>query len=262
MRFFYRILLVFFFPGAAFSLYNSNPSMPMMPEQGLFISKESFFGLKAGYELDWIYQCDLKLDLHHFPKKQTHSYRSLTQFGVVTVNFNDRVELFADMGALSCQWHHDLSSSNQIFYKSDFSWMWGIGGRAILAYWGELQLGVNASYAQSHPSLSQLKVNGESYSHDGARVDLNPWQVGAGLSYRFGWFVPYVGLDYLNLTIEVDHLNSLKEVLPKKKTEFKNDQPMGFFLGMGIGPEIGFNVNIELRFINEYGCSASADFKF
>jgi hypothetical protein len=29
-----------------------------------------------------------------------------------------------------------------------------------------------------------------------------------------------------------------------------------------LGPEVGFNVNVEARVINEYGCSVSADFKF
>ena len=256
------ILGSFLAPFSAFALYNGNPSLPMMPEMGVFISKNACFGVKVGYELDWVYDCDLHLDLHHFSKKQAHHYASLTQFGIATLNFNDRVELFANMGSLSCHWNHRLNSTHQISYVSNQNWAWGVGGRAILAYWGDLQLGVNASYVQSHPSLSSLKVNGQSYDHQRAKIDLNPWQIGAGVSYRFGWFLPYIGMDYINLSIEVEDLDSLAFLIPQEKTFFKNEQPLGLFFGMGVGPEEGFNLNVEARFINENGCSVSADFKF
>ena len=260
MRFLFQILI--FAPLSAFALYNGNVSLPMMPERGVFISKNACFGFKTGYELDWVYDCDLDLDTHHLPKKQTHDYASLTQFGVLTLNFNDRVELFGNMGSLSCHWNHRVDATHKISYVGDPSWAWGVGGRAILAYWGDLQLGVNAAYVQSHPSLSSLKVNNQSYSHKHVKIDLNPWQVGAGLSYRFGWFLPYIGIDYLNQTLEVEDLDSLAFLLPRKTTLFKNKHPLGLFLGAGLGPEVGFNINIEARFINEYGCSVSADFKF
>ncbi len=249
-------------PFALFALYNGNPSLPMMPEIGVFISRDSSFGLKLGYEFDWVYDCDLHLDLQHLPKKQTRSYHSLTQFGVVTLNFNDRVELFGTMGALSCQWDHRINSADRIAYESQLSCAWGIGGRAILAYWGDLQLGVNASYAQSNPALSSLKVNGQGYDHKGAKIDLNPWQVGSGLSYRLGWLTPYIGLDYIHLVLEVEDLDSLGFLIPQKKTLFKIENPIGLFGGIGIGPLRGFSLNMEARFINENGCSVSADFKF
>lgn len=262
MRLLYQISLLLLAPLSAFALYNGNVSLPMMPQEGVFISKNACFGFKVGYELDWVYDCDLDLDSHHLSKKQTHDYESLTQFGVLTLNFNDRVELFGNMGSLSCHWNHRVDATHKISYVGDPTWAWGVGGRAILAYWGDLQLGINAAYVQSHPSLSSLKVNGRSYSHKSVKIDLNPWQVGAGVSYRLGSALPYIGIDYLNQTIEVESLKSLAFLLPHERTLFKNKQPLGLFLGVGLGLERGWNVNAEARFINEYGCSVSADFKF
>jgi len=239
---------------SAFALYNGNVSLPMMPQKGVFISENAVLGFKAGYELDWVYNCHLKLHTSNLPKNQVHDFNSLTQFAVLTLNFIDRVEIFGNLGSLSCHWNHQVNSTHKISYQADPSWAWSIGGRAILAYWGELQFGVNASYLQSHPSLSSLKVNGESFSHKGSHIHLNPWGIGAGVSYRFCWFLPYIGINYLNQTLEVEDLDSLAFFLPKEKTRFKINQPMG--------PEVGFNVNVEARVINEYGCSVSADFKF
>ena len=262
MRLLYQIVFLLLAQISAFALYNGNVSLPMMPHRGVFISKNACFGCKAGYELDFVYQSHLELDTQPFSKKQIHDYNSLTQFGVLTLNFNDRVEIFGNLGALSCHWNHRIDSTHKISYKADPSWAWGVGGRAILAYWGDLQLGVNASYVQSHPSLSSVKVNGQAFSHKGAHIDINPWGVGAGVSYRFGWFIPYIGINYLHQILEVEDLDSLAFLLPKEKTQCKNEQPMGLFLGMGVGPEVGFSMNVEARLINEYGCSVSADFKF
>jgi hypothetical protein len=248
----------------AFALYNGNPSLPMMPEEGIFISKEYWLGVKVGYELDWVYERRLKMEGHHLThcKKSVYRFETLGHFGVVTLNFNDRVELFTTLGTLSCELSHHPFSNIKISYHTDAHFAWGVGGRAILAYWGDLQVGVNAAYLQSTPSLSSLRMNEKSYSTHHTEFDFTQWQVGIGTSYRFPWVVPYIGVDYSNFRTRIEHLNSISAVIPSSHVTFKDTYPCGIFLGVGFSPHRAFNLNLEARFINENALSLSTDLKF
>ena len=213
---------------SAFALYNGNPSAPMMPESGLFISKEEWFGVKVGYICDYVYDQSLRVEgpqIDHGHKKNKNYY-CLSQFGVITANFNDRVEIFGNLGVLSSEIVQDLHSDTKISYRTLNHFAWGVGGRAILAYWGNLQLAANASYVESNPNLSALKVNSNSYSVKGAGLDYNQWQVGIGASYRINWFIPYIGFNYTNFRMRIENLSAIKSLIPSKHVTFKDTLPL------------------------------------
>ena len=157
--------------------------------------------------------------------------------------------------------HHPFTGT-EISYKSENGFAWGVGGRAILAYWGDIQLGLNAEYMASDPSLSSLSVDGRAYSVGKSEVDYCQWQIGLGASYRLGWFIPYFGVNYINLKEKFRHLDSIVFVLPKGHVTFKSDNPYGVYLGFGVSFPRALQVNFEARFINENAVSVSADFKF
>lgn len=249
---------------SAFALYNGNPSLPMMPETGAFIPKECWFGMKAGYEMDFVYDRKLHMDGHHLGhcSRRVHQFESLSNFGVVTFNFNDRVEIFGNLGSMSCEISHRPFSNTKISYHSSSHFAWGVGGRAILAYWGDLQLSVNAAYVATDSSLSSLKVNSKSFSTRHAEFDLREWQVGIGVSWRLRWFVPYLGADFSDFRARIDHLNSIKFLIPGNHITVKDSYPCGIFSGLGFSPSRAFNVNLEARFINENAVTLSTDFKF
>jgi hypothetical protein len=260
-RFLFSLLLL---PLKALALYNGNPSFPMMPETGLFISKDQWFGLKVGYEFDWVYDRRLRMEgqrLEHCSKK-VQTYESFSNFGVITLNFNDRVEIFGTLGAMSNEISQRPFSETKISYHTDAQFTWGVGGRAILAYWGDLQVSVNAAYVKSDPSLSSLKVNGNRYSTRPTEIDFSQWQIGIGASYRINWFIPYIGVDHSDFRMRIEHLDVIKFLIPSKHVTFKDSYPIGVFLGFGLSPHRAFNFNIEARFINENAVSLSADFKF
>ena len=248
----------------AFALYNGNPSLPMMPETGAFIPREVWFGVKAGYECDFVYDRKLRMEGQHLDNcsKKVHHYQSLGNYGVLTLNFSDRVEFFSAFGALSCELSHTPFSNTKITYKTDSAFAWSVGGRAILAYWGDLQVSVNAAYLQSTPSLSSLRVNNSTYSTHGTEFDYTEWQIGLGLSYRFGGIIPYIGADFSNYRTRIEDLDSIRFILPSRHATFKDVYPCGFFLGLGLAPRRAFSFNFEARFINEYAVSGTADFKF
>lgn len=258
------LLSLLVLPLHLFSLYNGNPSLPMMPEVGLFIPKEKWIGFKAGYQFDNVYDRKLHMEGQHLDgcRKSVQKYESLTNFGVATINFNDRVEVFGNLGSMSCEISHHPFSDTRISYHTPTHFIWGVGGRAILAYWGDLQVALNAAYAQSDLQLSSLKVNGSSYPKGHAEIDFSEWQVGIGVSYRLKWFIPYIGADYSDFRARIEHLDSIELLIPSKHVTFKETYPLGIFLGFGLSPHRAFSFNAEARFINENAVSLSADFKF
>ena len=261
MRLFFLLLLI---PINAIALYDGNPSLPMMPEHGFFISKEDWLGLKIGYLFDYVYDRKLHLDGidQGLSRKKVQKYESLSNFGSITANFNDRVEVFGLLGVMSSELSQKPFSNTKITYHSNNQFAWGVGGRAIVAYWGDLQFCVNAQYVKSNPHVSSLKVNGNSYSTHHTDIDYTQWQIGIGISYRFNWVIPYVGVDYSDFREKIAHLKSIKFVIPSAQVTFKNSEMFGIFLGFGFAAPLGFQVNMEARFINENALSLSMDFKF
>ena len=175
---FLACLSIALFPfGILSALYNGNPSFPMMPEKGMFISKNCFVGVKVGYEFDEVYDRKLHLvgqGLPHIHKSVNEAHLR-TNLGVVTLNLRDRVELFTTLGTLSSSFKHHPVEEFKISYHSVNHFTWGGGGRVILAYWGDVQLSINASYLSCDSPLSSLKVNGSSYQKKERR-----WTFGSG----------------------------------------------------------------------------------
>jgi hypothetical protein len=91
---------------------------------------------------------------------------------------------------------------------------------------------------------------------------MRSWQIGLGTSYRFRLCVPYAGVSYTQFKITLSHLRHLSLPIPLQTLSFKNRNPLGFFVGIGLGLKKGFDLNVETRLFSEYGASASADVKF
>lgn len=264
MRRVFFLLSLLLLPLKVLALYNGNPSAPMMPEVGIFIPQEVWFGVKTGYAFDRVYDRKLHMSGQHLQhcNKRVQKYESLSNFGVLTLNFYDRVEIFGDVGVTSFDlWHHPFPES-KVSYHTGSRFTWGVGGRAIIAYWGNLQFALNAEYFRSNPPLSSLEVNGKAYPARHSELHFTEWQVGAGFSYRVDWFIPYIGVDFANFRIHIDHLDAIEFLIPSGHVTFKENYPAGLFLGFGMAPHRAFSMNVELRFFNENAVSVSADIKF
>lgn len=246
------------------ALYNGNPSFPMMPEEGAFIAKDKWLGFKIGYQFDCVYDRKLHMEGHGHEdsRKKVRKYESLSNLGVFTLNFNQRVELFSAFGSLSCKISQAPYSGTEVDYHSATNFVWQVGGRAILAYWGDLQFAIDAAFESSSSPLSSLQVNSESYSKRSSEIGYDQWQIGVGISYRLHWFVPYLGVNYSDFRSRIEHLNSLEFLFPEKHVTFKESYTTGLFMGFGLVSNRAFNVNFEARLLNENAISVSADFKF
>ena len=245
------------------ALYNGNPSFPMMPEEGLFFKKEGWLTIKAGYEWDDLFDRKLKVRTHkEHLKRRVGDYSAMGNFGVITLGCNDRVEAYGVLGTEKADIHYHPYSDTHLKFKTDHRFAWTIGGRAILAYWGNTQLGIDAKYFQFDPHIDSLSLNGRSLRPEGARYHYKEWQVGLGVSQRINVFFPYLGLKYSNVQAKFRHLQAISSLFPKEKFTMENRHPMGVFLGLGISLERALNFNFEARLYDETAITVSTDLRF
>lgn len=211
------------------ALYNGNPSFPMMPEEG-FLFKNSWFSWKVGYQWDevWNRRIALKSRKVSFDRK-VQTYTMMNHLGVVTWGFCDRVELYGAVGQ-----SHARARYAPYSWTMDAHLAWDVGGRAMLAYWGDFQLGVDAKYFQTHDADAHYRE----------------WQIGLACSYRKSWWIPYLGIDYSDMRIK------------REDWVFKNRFPIGLLMGFGVGLARGVNVNAELRLVSEMALTLSGDIRF
>lgn len=260
----YKLLWLLLFPCIkAFSLYNGNPSFPMMPENGLFTGKNAWFGIKVGYEWDDVFDRNLRVKNHHDEiRRKVRKYEGIGNFGTLTLGLADRVEVYTTLGAVSARIHQQPLSHVPITYRSDNQFAWSVGGRGILAYWGDLQLGVNAAYFRYSPKVDSLHVKSASIPHSEAGFHYCEWQVGLSVCYRIGLLYPYIGFKYANVRAKFYHLNAIADIIPEKHFTLENKYPIGLLFGCGLAPEKGFAINAEIRLVDETAVTLSGDLRF
>ncbi len=256
------LLLCLLWCAQAWALYNGNPSFPMMPDGGVF-AKDAYVTLKTGYEFDDVFKQQMHVSKpQNDQKRGVQEFKTLGNFGAIKLVISDRVEIYSMLGTMSAKISQKPYDGIKIHYKANPHFAWSIGGRTILAYWGNTQLGMNAGYLRYQPHLNQIKVNGSTYSSSGAELQYWEWQVGAGVSHRIGMLVPYVGGYYAQSEADFLYLNSLKSIIPGRHFLLKSSKNPGVAVGCGFAPNRGFTVNVEGRFINQTALSASAEIKF
>lgn len=245
------------------SLYNGNPSLPEMPEEGWLISKESWLDLKIGYEGDIVF--DRCMHVHASHDNDVHninSYQSTMNSGTFTFGFSNRVELYFLLGSYQVELSQRLHNENHIHYDTDHH-LGGLAGvRAIVGYWGETRLGLDAKYFMSTPDLAHLKLNGHHVPSDSAKMTDLEWQVGASLSHKVSFFIPYIGIKYSSAEIKLSHLHSLESALGTNHLRLKNKYPVGFVFGFGLSADRALAANLEARILDETAATLAVDFRF
>lgn len=263
MRKLYLFLSNLLICNSGFTLYTGNPGSPGIPEEGLFLSKESWLRIKAGYEYDHVQNRKVAvISQNAVQVKKMHTAKLLSNFGTFTISINQRLDLYIALGKTRAEFAHRFYFQGpDITYQAYNNFAWGGGGRTILAYWGDTQVGLAASYRSIRPDLYIIRVDQELFFPQRTKIFCSEWQVSMGLYHRFSYFVPYIALQYADFQGEI---RGLPRVLTfyKRHFSFKNQHPFGIALGFGLTNQRGFQCNFEARFFEENAYTLSADVSF
>lgn len=208
------LAFVFCLSSVAFANVSLSPSVPLFPEEGLLIAKESFATIKAGYFVDYNWRTHLSNDFDIDHAKT----RSLAQYGALSLCLSDLVDLYGFVGSKT----ETLTfRKDQIFqkFKGHNLFTWALFADGILNQWGKLQLGAGAFYASLPKQKGTLTV-GEIQVPD--QYQYYMWGVQLGFSYDYPPISPYIRLDY-------QFIKALLDSNPNQ--DFYMQHPLGLAFG-------------------------------
>lgn len=250
-------LLAILFPVIAHTLYLGNPASPEIIENGLFLSQEMAFGLKAGYQGDFVF--DRNLFAHGKAHGRIDSFSIRTNQGVMVFNFFDRYEIYGSIGAMDiCFAHRPHTDNKRREYDFHNQFTWGGGARALLFEWDQVCFGVDAKYQQAHPDIRWITLNGASIPPHGS-IQYREWQVGAAFSYHADLFIPYLGAVYSHVHAEMQHLPS---ELGIHYFTMGSRQHFGMVIGCTLSKGEIIDLCVELRFFDESALTLAGNIKF
>jgi len=247
---------------SCFSLYNGNPSLPELPEDGYLIPKECWLGIKIGYQGDAIFSRSMIVSGAPLASHQTSSYSSYMNSGTFTIGFANRVDLYGVLGSYKLKISEKLEGENSVNFSTDQHIAGIVGARALVATWGDTHLGIDAKGFISYPDIDSIRLNSSPISSGSAKCSDREWQLGASVSHQVSLFVPYIGVTYSHVRVKLYQLSSLASFFPNEELRLRNKYSFGFVFGFSLTADTAFACNLEARIIEETGATLSADFKF
>ena len=234
-----------------------------MPENGCCISSDYFLGIKGSYLGDIVFSRSMVVRSRNTQAShEISSFKSVVNAGVITLDFMNRVVFYTGIGSYHLQLSQRFGSDNHVQYKSDHHIAGMAGLKGILVCWGDTLLGFDVKGFVSYPNLDSIRLNDFYVDVGDSKCRATQWQIGAGLSQRMDWFIPYIGAIYNHSRLKLYSLSSLQELYPHKNVLLSNKYSFGFVLGFGISLDSTLSLNVEARMIDETAGSCSVDFRF
>lgn len=247
MRYAFLLFLLLF--SSASALYNGNPALPAIPEEGFYIAKEAWMAARVGYEGDFVFD--------HRMNRRVHEFQTLENFGTLTLTFIERFEIYGSGGSFWAK----MRRQNQLGLleaRTHSDGVWKVGGRAILWKYGDTFLTLHVGYESASAKLREVTLNGAPLARKGSKLFYHEVEAGLGVAHRIDVFIPYVGVDSSYAKVKLRHL----AVEGEKRILCHNRQPVGFFLGCGLSPGTKFVLNVEVRLVDEQALTLSGDIRF
>ncbi len=176
-----------------------NPAFPKLLKKGLFIPEESHFGLRMGYEGDFVGDGQLKRT--DGGSGRIDSDKQETNSGTATFTLVERLDVYGVFGSsrscLNWRFSDRDGSTKRVQLETKYRFLWAVGARAILYEWGDAVLGAGGRYAQTESKPSWVAIDGIPVGkEESSRYKWNEWQVDLSLSYQIDMLVPYIGAKY------------------------------------------------------------------
>ncbi|MFI5333903.1 MAG: hypothetical protein ACHQT8_01905 [Chlamydiales bacterium] len=236
--------LLFIAPG--YALYNGNPALPKIPEEGFFIAKEAVLSLRGGYEGDLIF--NRKMGPH------ANKFKIFENFGALTFNFDEKVDLYADFGSFYAEIRKSDDLRRLQFQTRD-GLTWKVGARAILWDYGETFLTLHVAYQNAWAGFREIVLNGSPLARKGGRLFYQEVEGSLSVGHQIDIFIPYLGIEGSYARAKLHHL-------PMEQIELHSRSPVGLFLGSGFSPGSKLMLNVEIRLIDDEAVALSGEIRF
>ncbi|MFN0065975.1 MAG: hypothetical protein ACKVOH_07045 [Chlamydiales bacterium] len=278
-----KLLLPLLLSVQAFAMQVGNPIGASIVTQGAGLLNwcpdtllfNGCLGFELGFYGDYIFDKKIKED--GFGENVMHETTMTTNGGYIALNFFDRVNLEAILGATQFCINEFVSASDVVIFNpgpeyasvTDFSW--ALGARGTIWECGCFGVGANVWYFATKPDLNYFNMNGSNpvRNPEGISWKYWEWQAALGIAYQLYFadtasIVPYAAVDYNNCKLSFDNATlsvtgaapSITLVDKEKATNW------GYALGLTLTGCDCFEVSLEGRFSNEKAVAFNTLFRF
>lgn len=179
--------------------------------------------------------------------------------GVLSLSYDKKYSIYSSLGSILDPEFSIDSDSFKV--KLDSAMMWGVGVNGILYEIEEFQIFADGNYrATTDIDIKKIVISGTEYdiSALNATGKLQEWQLAVGVAKEINKITPYLGIKYFDSKLSGDANFSGTSY----NFDVKNKSKVGVFLGAGINPLEGLELNIEGRFIDETAVMGNVTYMF
>ncbi|MCH9619298.1 MAG: Major outer membrane porin [Chlamydiales bacterium] len=262
-----------------------NPSDASLYCEGVFCDEfilnpsrycQPIASVRTGFYGNYVF--DRKMELDSRDHGDLHQTKLYTNAGLLTVNFCNRVDVFAAFGASKIT----LSGSGKTFLdsggvnlistvitESDISYNAGV--RGTIWECGCCIIGGEVQYFYTNPTMNRIQNESVApfYFENGEQLQYQEWQVGLGVTYDIALpacfrVLPYAGIKWSNAWIDMgDALFSPDEgATTSQLLDFRNSLNWGYSLGLTFVGGEKWSTTVEGSFADELAFSFNTQFRF
>ena len=257
-----KLFVIFIFSSLS-ALYQGNPTLCEMPEEGIFLSPDCPIGFKFGGRFDYVLKKELVLDnLSPVNPKLSNAFSYQSYVSTITMNIIDRVEMYFSLGSMDANFLYRPNPGTYVDFDLGNHFMWIGGGRVILLFWNDSVMGVDAKYMSSSPPCEAILQNGIPRDAGGS-FHYNEWQIGITLSYTIKSLIPYIGFAYSSSSASLHGVPNNKSTdAPILSEVFQTKGHAALVAGTSVSKDKILDVNMELRTIGEKAFATSVNLRF
>ena len=240
-----------------------SPAAPSLIKEGFCIPCQSPLNVRAGYEGDFV--ADARLEQFAGGRGRVDNFNQQTNAGTITLNIVNRLDLFALCGSsrTCADWRftvEDITHRAQV--ETLYNCLWGAGLHANIFKSNCTYLSVGGRYEQCPYDNLSLTIDGIVQPDAHTFLHWREWQFDVDVGYQIDIFVPYIGLKYSNVRVNIGDFDEPIANNGTGSDQFKNRSDVGVFIGCSFSSGQYFMLNVEGRLIDEEGVTISGDFKF
>ena len=273
-----KLLALLLLSTTAFALPIGNPIDASLYSEGVFCDSPLYgiASLRLGFYGDYVFDRHLKID-----DETNHNDMSKTELntnaGFIVLNFCDRIDAFATVGASNISVHGRANSfgataDNSYFVvASETAFSWSVGARGTVFCCGNWGFGLEWQYFRTTPNLRSLSDYRQTVSYDSnVEMQYREWQVGFGPSYTVEivpcslFVIPYAGVKWANAKLDMDDHRFVdsSDLLIARLFNLENARNWGWAFGLTMLGGCKWTLTGEVRFVDELAAHVNTQFRF